>query len=142
MSVSHGERSDPPQSVSAPVETEAPPVETPSLPSLSEPSSEPETQTEPTEPVNTTVDASWFDNAAFVGDSISLKLSYYAAALGRVEQCLNNRLDNVMAQAQNYDPESLAVAQQCKVLTQGSYAALFLSPQHEAMEAIFAESFQ
>lgn len=82
VSVSHGERSDPPQSVSAPVETEAPPVETPSLPSLSEPSSEPETQTEPTEPVNTTVDASWFDNAAFVGDSISLKLSYYAAATG------------------------------------------------------------
>ncbi len=28
------------------------------------------------------VDASYFDNAAFVGDSVSLKLSYYAAATG------------------------------------------------------------
>lgn len=75
-------------------------------------------------------------------DEVVIVKAVDAAALGRVEQCLNNRLDNVMAQAQNYDPESLAVAQQCKVLTQGSYAALFLSPQHESMEAIFAESFQ
>ncbi len=30
----------------------------------------------------TAVDPSYFDNAAFVGDSVSLKLSYYAAATG------------------------------------------------------------
>ena len=34
----------------------------------------------------TTVDAAWFDDAAFVGDSVTLKLSYYAAATG----CLGN----------------------------------------------------
>ncbi len=46
--------------------------------------SESETQTTPAGIVNECdpVDVSYFDNAAFVGDSVSLKLSYYAAATG------------------------------------------------------------
>lgn len=80
VSISRGERSDPPQSAAA--ETPAP-AETPLAPALSEPAeTEPETPSVPDEPAYTTVDASWFDDAAFVGDSVSLKLSYYAAATG------------------------------------------------------------
>lgn len=79
VSISGGERSAAPQSAAAPAGT-AEPAETPALPTLSEPSDEPEAQTEPE--ASATVDASWFDDAAFVGDSVSLKLSYYAAATG------------------------------------------------------------
>lgn len=43
-------------------------------------------ETSETQTSFTTVDASWFDDAAFVGDSVTLKLSYYAAATG----CLGN----------------------------------------------------
>ncbi len=75
-------------------------------------------------------------------DEVVIVKAVDSAAADRVEQCLNTRLESVMAQAQNYDAESLAVAQQCKVLTQGQYVALFLSPQHEAMEAIFEQSFR
>lgn len=43
----------------------------------------------PTEELTHPVDASWFDDAVFVGDSITLKLSYYCAehpeALGQAE---------------------------------------------------------
>ncbi len=35
-------------------------------------------------PANQTVDSSFFDDAVFVGDSISLKLSYYAASSGEL----------------------------------------------------------
>lgn len=75
-------------------------------------------------------------------DEVVIVKAVDSAAADRVEQCLNARLESVMAQAQNYDAESLAVAQQCKVLTQGQYVALFLSPQHEAMETIFEQSFR
>ena len=64
------------------------------------------------------------------------------AAAGRVEARLNARLDSVMGQAQNYDPESFAIAQQCRVQKNGNYVALFISPQHEAMEQIFDKAFQ
>lgn len=76
--VSRGQRNDPPQAVQKPAETETPPTETPVIPVLSEPSDEPA----PASDAHTTVDAAWFDDAAFVGDSVSLKLSYYAAATG------------------------------------------------------------
>lgn len=75
-------------------------------------------------------------------DEVVIVKAVDTAAAGRVEECLNSRLDSVMAQAQNYDPESLAVAQQCKVMKNGCYVALFLSPQHEAMESIYTAAFE
>ena len=75
-------------------------------------------------------------------DEVVIVKAVDPAAAGRVEACLNARLDSVMGQAQNYDPESFAIAQQCRVQKNGNYVALFISPQHEAMEQIFDKAFQ
>ena len=75
-------------------------------------------------------------------DEVVIVKAVDSAAAGRVEACLNARLDSVMGQAQNYDPESFAIAQQCRVQKNGNYVALFISPQHEAMEQIFDKAFQ
>lgn len=74
-------------------------------------------------------------------DEVVIVRAVDSAAAGRVAECLNARLESVMAQAQNYDAESLAVAQKCRVITKGLYAALFISPQHEAMEELFENAF-
>ncbi len=58
-------------------------------------------------------------------------------AVSRIKEKLQNRLDEVKVQSQSYDPENYAMAQECKVITQGMTVALFLSPDHEAMESIF-----
>lgn len=80
--VSRGQRNDPPQAVQTPAEIES---ETSVIPAQSEPMDVPaaagEDETDSDE-AHTTVDAAWFDDAAFVGDSVTLKLSYYAAATG------------------------------------------------------------
>ncbi len=75
-------------------------------------------------------------------DEVVIVRATDSAAAGRVEACLNARLESLLAQTQNYDPESLAIAQQCRVLKNGRYVALFISPQHEAMEQIYAAAFE
>lgn len=78
VSVSRGQRNDSPQSESAAAQPTLAPTFAPAEPE----EVTVEETTEPTERTYVTVDASWFDDAAFVGDSITLKLSYYAAATG------------------------------------------------------------
>lgn len=58
-------------------------------------------------------------------------------AMSRIEEKLRSRLDEVKVQSQSYDPENYAMAQECKVMTKGMTVALFLSPDHEAMEEMF-----
>lgn len=83
VSLARGERNDKttaaapsaaPASVSEPAQDTAETAEAPAA------------ETTETQTSFTTVAASWFDDAAFVGDSVTLKLSYYAAATG----CLGN----------------------------------------------------
>ena len=81
------------------------------------------------------------DGGVFPDEVVIVKATDSAAA-GRVEECLNARLASLLAQTQNYDPESLAIAQQCRVQKNGNYIALFISPQHEAMEQIYAAAFE
>lgn len=87
VSVSRGRRSEKPADEAAATAAPAP-VETPAPEEPAEAgTAETETDTAAETPESgTTVDAAWFDDAAFVGDSVSLKLSYYAAATG----CLGN----------------------------------------------------
>lgn len=59
------------------------------------------------------------------------------SAVTQIEEKLNARLNEVKVQSQSYDPENYAIAQECKVITQGTVVALFLSPDHEVMEKIF-----
>ncbi len=58
-------------------------------------------------------------------------------AAKRVEEKLNTRLEEIKVQSQSYDPANYAIAQECKVLKEGNTVALFMSPNHADMEAIF-----
>ena len=58
-------------------------------------------------------------------------------AADRIEAKLNTRLDEIKVQSQSYDPENYAIAQECKVLREGTVVALFMSAKYADMEAIF-----
>ena len=75
-------------------------------------------------------------NGSFPEEAIMIEAKD-SAAQSRIVSALNTRLADVMVQAQNYDAENYALAKQCKVITAGNYVALFVSPQHAAMESVF-----
>lgn len=58
-------------------------------------------------------------------------------AAKRVEAALQQRLQQVLAQSRDYDAEGYAMAQSCRVETDGLYLRFFLSQRHEEMEAIY-----
>lgn len=58
-------------------------------------------------------------------------------AAARVAELLQKRLDEVLNQAKSYDAQNYALAQECSVMKSGSYAALFLSPEHEAIAEVY-----
>ena len=57
--------------------TESAASKTSVLASVPESSTEPASSEESSQPAGTPVDGSWFDDAVFIGDSVTLKLSYY-----------------------------------------------------------------
>ena len=75
-------------------------------------------------------------NGSFPEEAIMIEAKD-SAAQSRIVSALNTRLADVMVQAENYDAENYALAKQCKVITAGNYVALFVSPQHAAMESVF-----
>ena len=54
-----------------------------------------------------------------------------------VISALNKRIDEVKVQSQNYDAENYALAQKCKVESDGLYVTMFLSPNVEEMTNMF-----
>ncbi len=63
-----------------------------------------------------------------------------ADAAKRVEEKLNARIEEVKVQSQSYDAENYALAQECKVIKEGNYVAMFLSAKHAEMETIFTNA--
>ena len=70
-------------------------------------------------------------------DEIVMVEAVDAAAAKEVTQKLEARLADVKNQAQNYDAESYALLEKCKVTTTGTYVTLFISAKSEAMQSIF-----
>ncbi len=64
-----------------------------------------------------------------------------ADALGRIKTCLENRLEDVKNQMNNYLPDEYKIASACKVETVGNYATLFISPDANTMTDIFNSKF-
>ncbi len=64
------------------------------------------------------------------------------AAKQRIKDNLQLRLDDVLVQSKDYDPENYSLAQKCKISEHGDYVALFISAEHESMENIFDKAFQ
>ena len=66
-------------------------------------------------------------------------------ALEQAEEILNiakSHVEQVCSETENYLPEQYAVAKQARTLRIGSSAALFISPDAEAMEEIFRQGFK
>ena len=70
-------------------------------------------------------------------DEIIMTEAVDAAAAQRIAQKLEARLADVTNQAQNYDAESYALLEKCKVQTAGNYVTLFISAQNEQLQQIF-----
>ena len=60
-----------------------------------------------------------------------------ADAAAAVAEAFNNRLGNIAAQAESYDPDSLALAQKCQVVTKGDYVGLFFSEHYDQLAELF-----
>lgn len=70
-------------------------------------------------------------------DEIVIIKASGADAAKRVREKLSARLEEIKVQSQSYDPENYAIAQECSVQQSGEVIALFMSPNHKAMEDIF-----
>ncbi len=77
---------------------------------------------------------------AFPGKIIIIKATD-SDALARINEKLNEKLQDVLVQSKDYDEENYALAQTCKVVTEGNYTALFIHAKHDKMETLFKESF-
>ena len=73
-------------------------------------------------------------------DEIVMIKATDADAAKRIEEKLNKRLEEVKVQFESYDAENYALAQECKVIKEGNYVALFLSAKHADMEKIFQDA--
>lgn len=60
-----------------------------------------------------------------------------AAAAARIAEKLNVHMEELRVQAQNYDAQSYALFEKCKVGTAGTYVTLFCSPKAEQLQSIF-----
>ena len=58
-------------------------------------------------------------------------------AASSVAQSFADRLGNIAAQAESYDPDSLALAQKCQVVTNGDYVGLFFSDHYDQLVELF-----
>ena len=58
-------------------------------------------------------------------------------AAASVAQAFTDRLSNIAAQAESYDPDSLALAQKCQVVTNGDYVGLFFSDHYDQLVELF-----
>lgn len=73
-------------------------------------------------------------------DEIILIKAADDAALARIQSILQQHLDDVMTQSENYDAENYALLQKCKVLVAGDTIALFVSDHFTEMEQIFVNA--
>lgn len=74
-------------------------------------------------------------------DEIVMIEAVDADALARIKTSLQNRLDDVKNQMNNYLPDQYQIAAACKVETKGNYAVLFISSDADRMTEIFNSKF-
>lgn len=74
--------------------------------------------------------------AAFPQEIVMVQAVDDAAAADIAEK-LTNRLSAIAEQAASYDPASLELAENCAVVTNGSYVGMFFSEHYDAMVSAF-----
>lgn len=95
------------------------------------------------------IDPSWVaQSAGFVTmsgvfpDEVAIFEAVDAGAAAQIAACLQTRLEEVMVQAETYDPDSYAKAQQCSVVTNGNYVRLLLSPKQAELAGAYGQYIQ
>ena len=74
--------------------------------------------------------------AAFAQEVVMVEAVDESAA-ATVAEKLETRLSTIAEQAASYDPDSLALAAKCKVVTDGVYVGMFFSSHYDDMAAAF-----
>ena len=74
--------------------------------------------------------------AAFPQEIVMVEAADENAA-AQVAEKLTNRLSSIAEQAASYDPDSLALAEKCTVVTDGVYVGMFFSTNYDGMVADF-----
>lgn len=74
-------------------------------------------------------------------DEIILTEAVDEDAAAAIETALQKRLDEVLVQSETYDAENFAAAQECKVVRNGLFVALILSPKQADLTAIYEGFF-
>ena len=77
--------------------------------------------------------------AAFPEEVVMVQATDETAAAD-IKSKLEGRLANIAETAASYDPDSLALAQRCTVVSNGVYVGLFFSQQYDTMVAAFQEA--
>lgn len=85
--------------------------------------------------------ASFTTPGAVFDDEIYLFKATDADAAATIAEKLNGRLNELKKQTQNYSPSDAAIVEQCTVLTNGNYVAMFFSANREQMETIYKSYF-
>lgn len=85
--------------------------------------------------------ASFTTPGAVFDDEIYLFKATDADAAATIAEKLNGRLAELKKQTQNYSPDDAAIVEQCSVLMNGSYVAMFFSANREQMETIYNSYF-
>ena len=95
------------------------------------------------------MEASWVAQAvglvAMYGafpDEVILTEAVDTASAAKIAECLELHLNDVLAQAETYDPESYAAASACTVERDGRYVALILSASADALRAVYTEQIR
>ena len=78
---------------------------------------------------------------AFI-EEIILVETIDAAAAERIVQKLETKLSDAKSQAQNYDAETYAMLQDCKVQKTDTYVALFISGNAPTMQQMFDDALK
>ena len=78
-------------------------------------------------------------NGAFPQEIVMVEAKDEAAAAD-IKAKLDSRLKNIADQAASYDPDSLALAEKCQVVSDGVYVGMFFSAQYDTMVSIFQKA--
>lgn len=60
-----------------------------------------------------------------------------SSAADEIVSLLENRLSEVKLQSQSYDAKNYALALECKVVKNGNFVSMFLSPTHKEITAVY-----
>ena len=85
--------------------------------------------------------ASFYAPGEVFDEEIFLIKAADANAADQIEAKLQEHLESLRSQANDYSPETKAILDKCEVLRRGNYVAMFFSAKRADMEAIYNSFF-